>query len=64
MPALIELGRTQLALEGFVFLVDLRDVSLQMLHQRKMLKYIQLDEMIGQRQLFYVQNLVNGCKYQ
>jgi hypothetical protein len=38
MSALIELGRTQLALEGFVFLVDLRDVSLQMLHQRKMLK--------------------------
>jgi hypothetical protein len=37
MASLIELGRTEFADERFVIFVDLGNVFLQMLHQRKLL---------------------------
>ena len=44
MASLIELGRAQLALEGLVVLVHLGNVSLQVLHQRELLKHKTMDE--------------------
>ena len=39
MASLIKLGRTEFANEGFVILVDLSNVFLQMLHQSELLKF-------------------------
>ena len=44
VASLIELGRAQLALEGLVVLVHLGNVSLQVLHQRELLKHKTMDE--------------------